>query len=777
LEKALYEGGYSSKILDVVPAGILLIDPTDHKVVYANQSALRKIGRSKEQVVGAVCHKFICPAEIGKCPITDLGQTVDNAERAILNQNGELVPILKTAVSTEIEGRRYLIESFLDIREHKRTEDALRESEKRFREMTDMLPETVFELDMNGRLTFLNRTEVKMIGYDDEDLKKGLSAFQVISPENHDALRANIGRILGGGSSPGYEYAIIRKDGSRFPAMAYASPIIKEGKTVGLRGVVVDITERKRNEESLRKSEERYRRLFEGAPVSLWEEDFSEVKKHFDELRASGIKDLGRYFTEHPEEVAKCANMVKILNVNEVTLGLYEAKSAEEMLGELRRVLSNEPQVEFREELVALSEGKTRFTSEFDNRTLKGGMKHVSLILTVVPGYEETLGKVLVSIIDLTERKQMEEELRAAREQLEYVLATNPAVVFLEKPVPDLSDTLSTYVSESATFILGFDPKNFIGESGLEFWRSRIHPDDLVRYSAEIPSLWRDGHHTFEYRFLHSDGVYRWISEQYRVLYDADGRILNVVTVAVDVTERKEIEEKLAKTERLAVIGQIAAMVGHDLRNPLQAMTSALYLAKKLIETEDRGRAVELLNKLDEEVNYMEKIVSDLQSYSGPVGVELIEIDLPALIKEVLSNVRVPENVETTTVAEGASNVKADPVLMRRVMTNLVNNAIQAMPDGGKVTLTYTRGPNMFSVAVRDTGVGIAPENLTSIFTPFFTKKAKGQGLGLAVCKRLVEAQGGTIDVKSSLGQGSTFIVTIPSKERSEPTFHQGRSR
>jgi len=131
----------------------------------------------------------------------------------------------------------------------------LAESEGRFRQMTDMLPESVFELDTNGRVTFLNQTGVNMLGYDDDDLKKGLNAFQVISPENHAALKANIGRIMGGGPSPGYEYVVIRKDGSRFPAIAYASPIINDGKPVGLRGVLVDITERKKMEAALAKSQ------------------------------------------------------------------------------------------------------------------------------------------------------------------------------------------------------------------------------------------------------------------------------------------------------------------------------------------------------------------------------------------------------------------------------------------------------------------------------------------------------------------------------------------
>jgi signal transduction histidine kinase len=106
--------------------------------------------------------------------------------------------------------------------------------------------------------------------------------------------------------------------------------------------------------------------------------------------------------------------------------------------------------------------------------------------------------------------------------------------------------------------------------------------------------------------------------------------------------------------------------------------------------------------------------------------------------------------------------VKLDPALFRRVLTNLILNAVQAMPKGGKLTITGSRKGESLAVAVQDTGVGIAQENLGKVFTPFFTTKAKGQGLGLAVCKRLTEAQRGTINVSSEVGKGSTFTVTVP---------------
>lgn len=267
----------------------------------------------------------------------------------------------------------------------------------------------------------------------------------------------------------------------------------------------------------------------------------------------------------------------------------------------------------------------------------------------------------------------------------------------------------------------------------------------------------------------------------------------NLLIILRDITERKISDEKvrlyskqlkehsehleelvaertkeLRVAERLAVIGETAAMVGHDLRNPLQAMTSTLYLANRLVgpeKVEDRREAVELLNMLDEQVYYMDKIVSDLQDFARPVAIEPTETNLADLIRDTVRNARIPENVDVSLGFQGdVSNMILDPTLFRRVLTNLIVNAVQAMPKGGKLTITASKERESLTVTVQDTGVGIAQENLARIFNPFFTTKAKGQGLGLPVCRRLVEVQDGTITVKSELGKGSEFTFAIPTK-------------
>jgi PAS domain S-box-containing protein len=322
-------------------------------------------------------------------------------------------------------------------------------------------------------------------------------------------------------------------------------------------------------------------------------------------------------------------------------------------------------------------------------------------------------------------------------------------------------------MSNRVVSMLGFKPEELIGHP--EFWDSRVHPDDLRHYLAEVPHLWKDGQHAFEYRFLHKDGTYRWIREEAKVIRDAAGKPVEVIGYWTDVTELRQLEAELVKSQRFATIGETATMVGHDLRNPLQAITGIAYLAKKGLKSRKPAekKTVEgLLESIDEQVLYMDKIVSDLHDYAQPLTPKFTETSLPDLVKTVLSTVRVPTTVRVSVETEkGSPNVLIDSYLMRRVLTNLVINAMQAMPKGGKLAIRASKKGETATVSVQDTGTGIPEEHMHKLFNPFFTTKAKGQGLGLAVCKRLVEAQGGEITVESKPGKGTTFTASIPQRK------------
>jgi signal transduction histidine kinase len=224
---------------------------------------------------------------------------------------------------------------------------------------------------------------------------------------------------------------------------------------------------------------------------------------------------------------------------------------------------------------------------------------------------------------------------------------------------------------------------------------------------------------------------------------------------------------KREETERLAAIGQTAGMIGHDIRNPLQAIVSELYIAKEALAKSRMPKqtistATESISLIEEQTDYITKIVSDLQDYARPLRPELKEVDLAKLVTSIFLTVRIPSTITLKIDVQGFPKIHTDPTLIRRAITNLVNNALQAMPEGGTLNVTAHTTDQQAFIEVADSGMGIPEEIKPKLFTPLVTTKAKGQGLGLAVVKRLVEALDGAISFESEMGKGTKFTIALP---------------
>jgi two-component system CheB/CheR fusion protein len=234
----------------------------------------------------------------------------------------------------------------------------------------------------------------------------------------------------------------------------------------------------------------------------------------------------------------------------------------------------------------------------------------------------------------------------------------------------------------------------------------------------------------------------------------------------------EERTKQLKDSERMATIGQTAGMVGHDIRNPLQAITGDVYLAKTELvstpESEAKKNALDSLQEIEKNIDYINKIVADLQDFARPLKPNVEKIDLKLIIDELLAKNGLPDNVRVSVKVEAeARTVMADCTYINRIMANLVNNAVQAMPKGGKLTIHVYKEAKGVLVSVKDTGVGIPEDVKSKLFTPMFTTKAKGQGFGLAVIKRMTEALGGTVAFESQEGKGTIFIIHLPLQQMS----------
>ena len=227
--------------------------------------------------------------------------------------------------------------------------------------------------------------------------------------------------------------------------------------------------------------------------------------------------------------------------------------------------------------------------------------------------------------------------------------------------------------------------------------------------------------------------------------------------------EELEITKKLlAEKEKLAFLGEIAGAVGHELRNPLAAIKNNIYYLSMILEnpSEEFHETVEILN---DDIYRSTRIIKDLLDYSKIAALDLTSLDVNNFITELISKIKIPENIELEkNLKENISNALLDRIRFEQILTNLITNAFDAMEDGGILTIETSQQNNKINIQIKDTGIGIEPNNLEKIYHPLFTTKAKGFGLGLAIVKRYVETHNGILSVKSKLGEGTNFQLKFP---------------
>jgi signal transduction histidine kinase len=233
----------------------------------------------------------------------------------------------------------------------------------------------------------------------------------------------------------------------------------------------------------------------------------------------------------------------------------------------------------------------------------------------------------------------------------------------------------------------------------------------------------------------------------------------------------EQVQEKLIRSERLAAVGELASGVGHELRNPLNVIRNCAYLLNMALSTGGDEEALNTLKVLDKQIDIANKIVTDLLDFTRIKPPTQVRVDVNALIRESLTWISAPEQVTIKSNLNGhAIMVKTDAEQVSRVFTNIITNAIQAMNAkyGSSLNIESCEQEDTVLINFRDNGCGIPAENMNKIFEPLFTTKPKGIGLGLAISKRLVEQNGGKIEVDSQVGVGTTFTVKLPLDKRRE---------
>lgn len=636
----------------------------------------------------------------------------------------------------------YALEMINGEMRRSQAEEKLRESEKRYRDLFENAGLAIFQVTLDGKPLAVNSEFVRMFGYASAD--DFMATIQNSAHVFAEPLRrAEVLRLKAENPNlASFENLYRRKDGSTFTGQMMMRQIQDpQGGTLYFEGMIEDTTVRKQVEAALRESEKIYHNLFNNTQVGMFR------------TRLDGSE---------------------ILDANDKFLEIFGC-TREETIGKSSVIHWAIPA--WREEMVSRLKADGRvFDFEAKMINKNGEVRDCVTSLNLYP--EE--GILDGSILDITERKRAEDAIALSEARYRSLVETQAEVVSRSDPSGNLS-----FVNDSYCHTFGISREQALGTD----FRSTVFPEDLPLILAELDAIKQPPYRKYiEIRNLTPQGV-RWFGWDNSSVLDVQGQIVEMQGVGRDITERRRAEEEiltlntelehrveqrtqelrdaqeqLVRQEKLAVLGQLAGGVGHELRNPLTIISNAVFYLR-MVQPDVDEKVKEYLGIIDAETRTAEKIISDLLDFSRVKSVDAELLVVSDLLGQVLERFPTPANVSVRLkLPESLPAVYADSLQMTQVLGNLVVNACQAMPEGGRLAISAAEKGKEIAIAVKDTGVGIPPENMKKLFEPLFTTKSRGIGLGLAVSRKLAEANGGRIEVHSEPGQGSTFTLYLPLK-------------
>ena len=549
----------------------------------------------------------------------------------------------------------------------------------------------------------------------------------------------NMQKTLEQGLTRNIEYTFLTKDGREFPAELSAS-VIRDpsGNPTGFMAITKDITERIHTEETLRNSENNFRALLENLSQKIFFKDKNSVYISCNENYA---RDLGIKSNEI---------------VGKTDYDFYPRILAKKYKADDKRIIKSSKAEDIEEEYV------------------QNGIKFfVHTVKTPIKDENNNVIGIIGIFWDITEKKKMEEKMEYERDLFNALMDNMPDAIYFK-------DKASRFIKVSRISCPGMgisSPEELVGMTDFDFspkeMAKQFLVDDYMVMKSGKPMIGKE-------EVMINKIKKTWYSATKVPIRNKDGKVIGLVGISRDITKLKETEEKLnlyskhleelveektkqlRQVEWLAAIGKTTAMVGHDLRNPLTVITNAVYYLKNKYGSSIDSNSNEMFQLIEKSIEHSNKIINDLLEFSGEIKLEMAETDPKTILKEALLLVAVPKNIQMVDATQSKPRIVVDTQKMQRVFINLIKNAIEAMPEGGKLTIGTSEVNGSVEFSFSDTGIGIPKENMEKIFSPLFTTKTQGMGLGLSVCKRMVEAHGGSISVESTVGKGASFKVVIP---------------
>ncbi|MFH1851621.1 MAG: PAS domain S-box protein [Candidatus Neomarinimicrobiota bacterium] len=633
-----------------------------------------------------------------------------------------------------------------DITDRKLTEKSLQVSERKFRDIAELLPETIYETDIDGTLTFTNRIAYKKFGYTEDDLEPGFSAFDMLIPEDREKARLNFAAVLTGWKREPVQYMARRKNGSVFPVIIYSSPVLRDGQPVGVRGIVVDITDRVQVEEALTQLNRtliQQQNMFVSGPAVIFKWNISGAQ---------------------PVEYVS-ANVKRVLGytVEEFISGkvIYKDLVPEEDW----RILAREVHTYTANDQPSFEHKPYRL------RKKDGSLIWVNDYTTVIKNTTGEVVNYLGYILDITEQRRTEQAVRESEAKYRTIIENTMEGMYI------IQDQKIQFCNQRFADMFGFgDPGAASGHDLLEL----IAAEDLetVARIIQLRESGIDNATSFTYKARRID-LTEFDVETLGSLITYQGRPA-IQGVMRDVSEKLNLEAQLQQAQKMEAIGQLAGGVAHDFNNMLGGIMGYTELA--LSRVSDDEIVSKYLKYIVEKCDSAAVLVRQLLAFSRRQVLHMRYLSLNSNIEDSIRFLQrvIGENIIVSVdLAANLHTINADPTAIDQIITNLCINARDAMPNGGELKLTtgnvyldqefcHSRSelePGQYiCLTVTDNGTGMDEITLSRIFEPFFTTKGtgRGTGLGLAMVYGLVKQHGGFLECISEVGIGSSFQLYFP---------------
>ena len=636
----------------------------------------------------------------------------------------------------------------------------VRRLEEKYRDLIEHAPEMICQLDRGGRLVHVNKTGLDKLGYTPDEML-GMKLWDCVSSGQELNVLRFLERLVSHGQSS-METVLLAKDSRLMDVEVHGTALFDQerGGLIHSRAFVRDVTERRRLEQEI----QRY-------TVGL-EQAVSERTQQLTVSQAR-YKALFDFVADSVFMVSATGSVVAVNEREQQVLGYDES----EIVGKnFLDIVPDAHHQAFTGWLCNVSTEQRQVATQ--EMTVYHADRHeipVEMDLIRVGGTEQLL--VMVQLRDITDRKKLERQLQSYREDLELKVRERTREIeetkqYLENLLENANDVIYTLdLDQQFTYVnskvnaWGYRKDDLIGRPYLSLL-SRRHRGRRLKNTLDIGAK-----QVYEVEVVTRLGEVRAVMVSVSPLQGADGEILGVLGIARDMTETKKLERQIRNAEKLASIGQLAAGVAHEINNPLGGILNCLYNLRK--GTLSPARQEEYWASMEHGVRRVQKIVRQLLDFSQQHEPAFSPADINRIVDQVLgltTHLFVPNRILLETCpTNDLPNVMVDRHMIEQVLMNLILNAVQAMKNGGVLTIRTSVAEGICRVEVKDTGSGIPASVLPRVFDPFFTTKGEGEGtgLGLSVNLGIVERHGGKILVESEVGKGTTFTLCLPvSRER-----------